>query len=144
LFFIQQLCDLFEQHEYPSHCELPKTLHEIFAYRFFYDKIQEQLSLARTILEICLASRRPININVLYNCLIIQGDIQIEWTNFLQVIIENSFSMRNLKRFISFQILSYLSIFINQLSNSTYAIVHGSIRNWLLTNSNQYFACNIK
>ncbi len=40
--------------------------------------------------------------------------------------------------------ISYLSVFLTQFPNSTYAIIHGSIRNWLIINSNQYFACNIK
>jgi len=85
LFFIQQLCDLFEQREYPSNIDLPETLNEIFYYRFLNKKIQEEIFICRAILEICLASRRPINLNVLYNCLNIDEDLQIEWTRFLQV-----------------------------------------------------------
>jgi hypothetical protein len=85
LFFTQQLCDLFEQREYPSNIDLPRTLNEIFYYRYLNNQIQEHIDLCRTILEICLASRRPINLNVLYNCLNIDEDIQIEWSIFLQV-----------------------------------------------------------
>jgi hypothetical protein len=85
LFFIQQICDLFEQREYPSNIDLPETLNEIFYYRFLNNKIQEEIFICRAILEICLASRRPINLNVLYNCLNIDEDLKIEWTKFLQV-----------------------------------------------------------
>ncbi|CAF1399925.1 unnamed protein product [Adineta steineri] len=125
LFFIQQLCDIFEQREFPSNIDLPRTLDEIFYYRFLNENIQKHIDICRAILEICLASRRPINLNVLYDCLNIDEAIQIEWPTFLQNI-------------------SYLSIFLTQFPNSTYAIIHGSIRNWLINNSNQYFACNIK
>jgi hypothetical protein len=85
LFFIQQLCDLFEQREYPSNIDLPGTLNEIFYYRFLNEKIQERIDISRAILEICLASRRPINLNVLYNCLNLDDQLRIEWTIFLQV-----------------------------------------------------------
>jgi hypothetical protein len=143
LFFIQQICDLFEQREYPSNIDLPETLNEIFYYRFLNNKIQEEIFICRAILEICLASRRPINLNVLYNCLNIDEDLKIEWTKFLQV---NLFylSFIQLPFFFFIKNISYLSVFLRQFPNSTYAIVHGSIRNWLITNSNQYFSCNIK
>ena len=85
LFFIQQICDLFEQREYPANIDLPGTLDEIFYHRFLNEKIQERIDISRAILEICLASRRPINLNVLYNCLNIDEQLQIEWTIFLQV-----------------------------------------------------------
>lgn len=85
LFFIHQLCDLFEQREYPANIDLPRTLNEIFYYRFLNEKIQEHLQISRAMLEICLASRRPINVNVLYNCLSIDDELDIEWTIFLQV-----------------------------------------------------------
>ncbi len=88
LFFIQQLCDIIEQREFPSNIDLPRTLEEIFYYRFLNEKIQKQIEICRAILEICLASRRPINLNVLYDCLNINEDFQIEWSIFLQV---NSF-----------------------------------------------------
>ncbi|CAF3544675.1 unnamed protein product, partial [Rotaria sp. Silwood2] len=83
------------------------------------------IEVCRAILEICLATRRSINLNVLYNCLNIDEELHIEWSIFLQCI-------------------SHLSVFLTQYPNSTYAIVHGSIRNWLITYSNQHFACNIK
>ncbi|CAF0776951.1 unnamed protein product [Rotaria sordida] len=125
IFFIQQLCDLFEQREFPSNIDLPRTLNEIFYYRFLNNKIQEHIEVCRIILEICLASRRSINLNVLYNCLNIDEELHIEWSIFLQCI-------------------SHLSVFLTQYPNSTYAIVHGSIRHWLITYSNQHFACNIQ
>ncbi|CAF3547028.1 unnamed protein product [Rotaria sp. Silwood1] len=125
IFFIQQICDVFEQREFPSNIDLPRTLNEIFYYRFLNNKIQEHIEVCRAILEICLASRRSINLNVLYNCLNIDEELHIEWSIFLQCI-------------------SHLSVFVTQYSNSTYAIVHGSIRHWLITYSNQHFACNIK
>jgi hypothetical protein len=85
LFFIQQLCDLFEQRDLPSNIDLPRTLNEIFHYRFLNNQIQEQMTICRAILEICLASRRPINLNVLYNCLNIDEELQVEWSIFIQV-----------------------------------------------------------
>lgn len=85
LFFIHQFCELFEQREYPGNIDLPRTLNEIFYHRFLNDNIQQSLVISRAILEICLASRRPININVLYNCLGIDDEFEIEWTKFLQV-----------------------------------------------------------
>lgn len=90
LFFIHQLCELFEQREYPANIDLPRTLNEIFYYRFLNENIQEYLPVARAILEICLASRRPMNINVLYNCLGIDNELEIEWTKFMQVRLTNS------------------------------------------------------
>ena len=65
--------------------ELPRTVDEIFAYRYLQRKIQERQEHCRAILEICLASRRPININILYNCLNVEEDCPVEWTVFLQV-----------------------------------------------------------
>lgn len=125
LFFIQQLCDLIDEREYPANRELPRTIDEIFAFRYSNKKIQEYRDICRAILEICLATRRPININILYNCLNIDEDVQLEWTIFLQS-------------------LSALSTFLTQYPNSTYAISHSSIRNWLINSSHDHFACNIK
>ncbi|CAF3034247.1 unnamed protein product [Rotaria socialis] len=125
IFFIQQLCDLFEQREFPANIDLPRTLNEIYYYRFRTNKIQEHIEICRAILEICLAIRRPINLNVLYSCVNVDEESHIEWSIFLQCV-------------------SYLSAFLTQYPNATYATVHGSIRHWLLTNKNQYFACNIK
>ncbi|UJR26548.1 hypothetical protein I4U23_007871 [Adineta vaga] len=119
------LLDIEDEPQFPSNVDLPRTLDEIFYYRFLNENIQRNLEICRAILEICLASRRPINLNVLYDCLNIDDTFQVEWSIFLQNI-------------------SYLSVFLIQLPNSTYAISHGSIRNWLLTNSKQYFNCNIQ
>ena len=85
LSFIQQLCDLMDEREYPANRDLPRTIDEIFAFRYANRKIQEYRDVCRAILEICLATRRPININILYNCLNIDEDVQLEWTIFLQV-----------------------------------------------------------
>lgn len=85
LLFIQQLCDIFEQREFPSNIDLPRTLEEIFYYRFLNENIQRNLDICRAILEICLASRRPINLNVLYDCLNIDENFQVEWPIFVQV-----------------------------------------------------------
>ncbi|CAF0763490.1 unnamed protein product [Adineta ricciae] len=125
LLFIQQLCDIFEQREFPSNIDLPRTLDEIFYYRFLNENIQRNLDVCRAILELCLASRRPINLNVLYDCLNIDETFRVEWPIFVQNI-------------------SFLSVFLTQFPNSTYAISHGCIRNWLLINSHQYFASNVK
>ena len=85
IFFIQQLCDLFQQGEFPSHVDLPRSLNEIFYYRFLNNKAQEHVEICRAILEICLASRRAINLNVLYECLHIDEELSVEWSIFLQV-----------------------------------------------------------
>ena len=87
LYFIQQLCDLIEERECPPDMDLPRTIKEIFAYRYRNRKIQERRDVCRAILEICMASRRPININILYNCLNIEEDFQVDWGVFLQVIL---------------------------------------------------------
>lgn len=143
LFFIQQLCDIIEQREFPCNIDLPSTLNEIFYYRFLHEKIQKHIEICRAILEICLASRRPINLNVLYDCLNIDENFQVEWSIFLQV---NSFCFLVIFLFFYFPFknISYLSVFLTQFPNSTYAIIHGSVRNWLISNPNQYFSCDIK
>ncbi|CAF0840271.1 unnamed protein product [Didymodactylos carnosus] len=134
--YLSYLCNLIERQQIPSfklnlydsQQNIPKTIDEILTYItriLFLDNEYDNHFLFRlkSILEICLASRKPLSLNELHIC--VNSD-QIR-------------STINYNEFLGY--INCLSLFLTRLPDSSYTIVHRCTRNWLI---DDVFACDIK